>query len=131
MCATSMHYHSFSMQVGQQLERLMAARGLTQLDVANEASVSQATVSRMLRRQPQRSGAAYLRLCSYIQRQTMTAGAPDAPAVAFEAVRRVWDGSERHAAALGELIDASGLLWPALDTSEGPRSRAQTNSANG
>jgi transcriptional regulator with XRE-family HTH domain len=125
-----MHYDSFTMQAGRQLEMLMAARGLTQEAIANEAGVSQATVSRTLRRQPQRSGAAYLRLCSYIQQQSVAAGAPGAPAVAFEAVRRVWDGSERHAAALGELINASGQLWPALNTSEDCRSPAQTNSAS-
>ena len=119
------------MQPGRQLELIMAARQLTQADVAREADVSQATVSRTLHREPQRSGAAYLRLCGYIHQQIRTPGAGASPAVAFEALRRVWDGSEGHAAALVELIDASQRLWPGLASSEERQSPAQTNSASG
>src|SRR5450759_2718162 len=100
------------MHFGQRLEDLMRDRQLTQTDVAQAANVSQANVSRTLRRQPQRSGAAYLRLCSYIQVQTVPGDG--APAHLIAAVRRTWDGSERHAAALAELIQASGRLWPDL-----------------
>jgi transcriptional regulator with XRE-family HTH domain len=105
------------MRFGQRLENLMRDRQLTQGDVAAAAGVSQATVSRVLHRHPQRSGAAYLRLCSYIQAQAI----PDdgAPAHLVAAVRRTWDGSERHAAALAELIDASSRLWPDLADTEG------------
>lgn len=104
----------------------MRDRQLTQAQVAIAAKVSQATVSRMLRREPQRSGAAYLRLCSYIQQETV----PDDDGLphVIAAVRRTWDGSERHAAALAELIDASGKLWPDLADSEGRPSTAQPSS---
>lgn len=114
------------MQFGRRLENLMRDRQLTQEDVAAAAGVSQATVSRALRRQPQRSGAAYLRLCSYIQAQTV----PDngAPAHLIAAVRRTWDGSERHAAALAELIDASSRLWPDLADTEERSSTAPRSS---
>jgi transcriptional regulator with XRE-family HTH domain len=117
------------MQFGQRLESLMQARQLTQDDVAVAAGVSQATVSRVLRRQPQRSGAAYLRLCSYIQAETVPENG--APAHLIAAVRRTWDGSERHAAALAELIDASGRLWPDLADSEERPSTAPRSSAPG
>lgn len=104
----------------------MRDRKMTQKDVAIAAGISQATVSRTLRRQPQRSGAAYLKLCSYIQNETV----PDegAPAPFIAALRRTWDGSDRHAAALAALIDASGQLWPGLEyLGEGP-STAQPGS---
>lgn len=114
------------MQFGRRLEDLMRERQLTQDDVAAAAEVSQATVSRVLRRAPQRSGAAYLRLCSYIQAQTVPEdGAPDH---VIAAVRRTWDGSERHATALAELIDASSRLWPDLANTEEQSSTAQRGS---
>lgn len=34
----------------------------------------------------------------------------------LEAVWRVWDGTDDHAAALADLIDASAQLWPELST---------------
>jgi transcriptional regulator with XRE-family HTH domain len=116
------------MQVGRKLERLMQVRQLTQADVAKEAEVSQATVSRVLQRVPQRSGAAYLRLCSYIQQQPTE---DDGPEDVFAAVRRIWDGSERHAAALTELIETSRRLWPDLADAEDRRSTAQHSSGLG
>lgn len=105
---------------------LMRERQLTQADVASRANVSQATVSRMLRREPQRSGAAYLRLCGYIHQQTV----PDADGIpgVIAAVRRTWDGSEQHAAALAELIDASRKLWPDLSDTGERRSTVQPSS---
>ena len=110
----------------------MTAQQLTQTQVANAAGVSQPTVSRMLRREPQRSGKAYLRLCSYIQQQTRDLSHAAGPVVAFEALRIVWDGSERHAAALTELISASQHLWPGLATTmkEG-QSPVQSDSVTG
>lgn len=117
------------MRVGQTLERLMEIRGLNQAEVAREAGVSQATVSRLLQRAPQRSGAAYLRLCSYIQQQRLEL--PREPDDVFAAVRRVWDGSDRHAAALTELIESSERLWPGLARAEAGESTARPTSERG
>jgi transcriptional regulator with XRE-family HTH domain len=104
------------METGQMLRNLMRERQLTQADVAKHARVSQASVSRVLRRkEPQRSGAAYLRIYSYIQSQHEN---EQQPLEVFAAVRRVWDGSERHAAALRELIESSQRLWPDLAKAE-------------
>lgn len=94
----------------------MEERGLTQAQVADAAGVSQSTVSRVLRRSPQRSGSSYLRLCSWIRKQTVSDGSVPAPLLA--AVRATWDGSAGHAAALAALIEVSGQLWPALGDSE-------------
>ena len=106
----------------------MRRRHLTQAELASEAGVSQGTVSRVLRRTPKRTGRAYRRLCIYIQEQQQVSG--DDPADIIDAVRRVWDGSERHATALAELITVSRRLWPELaEGSEDSRSIAQTSSA--
>jgi transcriptional regulator with XRE-family HTH domain len=113
------------MDAGQTLQDLMRVKHLTQADVAEGAGVSQATVSRVLRRSPRRSGAAYLRVCTYIQQQQLDAR--DTPTEVFAAVRRVWDGSERHAAALTQLIDASQRLWPDLADAEERPSTAPPN----
>lgn len=117
------------MHVGQKLEEVMQRDSLTQADVALAAGVSQATVSRVLRRAPQRSGAAYLRLCSYIRKAHVED--LDGPEAVGAAVRRVWDGSQRHAAALTKLIDASGHLWPGLTDGEDRPSTTQPSCGRG
>jgi len=83
---------------------------MSQEDIARAAGVSQATVSRVLRRSSQRSGRAYRRLRTYIQ-EADASRVKEIPHVA-EALRRTWDGTDQHAAALAELIDASAKLWP-------------------
>src|ERR1019366_5651513 len=116
-----------SMDAGRRLSELMRRRHLTQLDVATAAQVSQATVSRVLHRSPKRTGLAYRGLCIYIQQQLEVDG--DGPEDVFDAVRGIWDGSERHAAALSELIVASRRLWPELaGRPEDRTSTAQPNS---
>ncbi len=99
------------MEVGQTLETLMNRNGWSQHDVANKAGVSQATVSRVLSRQPQRNGPGYRRLCVFIQD---TLGDSGDPQEALDAVKQIWDGSDEHAAALAHLIAASAELWPKL-----------------
>jgi transcriptional regulator with XRE-family HTH domain len=100
------------MDVGRTLDDLMRRRQLTQSQVAKDAGVSQPTISRVLLRSPKRRGAAYRRLCIYIQEQQQAD--KSAPEDVLDAVRRIWDGSESHAAALAELIEASKRLWPDL-----------------
>ena len=114
------------MRSGRTLAALMERHQLTQNEVAQAAGVSQATVSRILRRCPRRSGAAYLRLCSYIDLQVDVVD--DGPEDALAAVRRIWDGSAHHAAALTELIEASKRLWPDLAHAEDPQSKTQNGS---
>lgn len=92
----------------------MQSRGLTQQQVAEAAGVSQSSVSRMLKREPVRQSDAYGKLCTYIHQRAPSEGG--VPSAVLEAVWRVWDGTDDHAAALAELIDASGQLWPELST---------------
>lgn len=101
----------------------MRGRQLTQSEVAAKAGVSQATVSRVLRRSPKRTGVAYQRVCTYIHQEQLAAGG-DEPEDVFDAVRRIWDGSRRHALALAELIETSRRLWPEL--AERPEDRTST-----
>lgn len=92
----------------------MESRGLTQAQVANAAGVSQSSVSRLLKREPARQSDAYGKLCTYMHQ--WAPGDDGVPTAVLEAVWRVWDGSDDHAAALADLIDASGHLWPELST---------------
>ncbi len=68
----------------------------------------------MLKREPARQSDAYGKLCTYIHQLPPSEGG--VPRAVLEAVWRVWDGTDNHAAALAELIDASGQLWPELST---------------
>ena len=106
----------------------MAERNMTQGDVAAAAGVSQSTVSRVLQREPQRSGAGYLRLCSWMRQQTVPDGL--APAEIMTALRETWDGSDGHAAALAALIEASAKIWPGLADLEERSSTTQPGSAH-
>jgi predicted transcriptional regulator len=105
-----MHQYAFIIDLGQTLATLMQDWNMSQKDVALAAGVSQASVSRFLRHRSQRSGQAYRRLCTYI-READASRVKEIPHVG-EALRRTWDGTDQHAAALAELIDASAKLWP-------------------
>ncbi len=102
------------MELGRTLEAFMDRTNMSQRDVAEAAGISQASVSRVLRRKYQRSGKAYRRLFIYIQ-EAEAAPVNEIPHVG-DALRRTWDGTNDHAAALAELIDASVKLWPELAT---------------
>lgn len=45
------------------------------------------------------------------------------PQEVLDALRRIWDGSHEHAAALATLIRASGELWPDLSDKPGVHDR--------
>jgi transcriptional regulator with XRE-family HTH domain len=92
-----------------EIRALMRTRGLTQAELAREAGVSQATVSRALQHPTIRTGQARARLFNYIQKKR-----PRLPEVAAAAIATTWDGTDAHAQALAELILVSGQLWPKL-----------------
>jgi len=100
------------MDLSDVIADLLEREGISQSILAARAGVNQATVSRVLRRQPARRTAAYARLCSYMQQYAAGTTASVNPALG--AVRETWDGSEEHAAALARLILASRELWPGL-----------------
>lgn len=81
---------------------------MTQSELAREAGISQASVSRATIGKPERTGRARARLFNYMQ-QAQAAAEP-----ALAAVTETWDGSDEHAQALAKLILASGELWPRM-----------------
>lgn len=91
------------------LRAFMQSGGMSQAQLADEAGVSQATVSRALEKPIVRMGRARRRLFIYIQQRR-----PPVPEVAASAIVSTWDGSEAHAQALADLILVSGRLWPRL-----------------
>jgi transcriptional regulator with XRE-family HTH domain len=91
---------------------LLEREGISQKVLAERAGIHQATVSRALRRQPQRKTVAYAKLCKYMQEDATTTISFSNPVM--DALRDTWDGSDEHAAALARLIVASSELWPTL-----------------
>src|SRR5687768_6764101 len=88
---------------------LLEREGISQKVLAERAGIHQATVSRALKRQPQRRTAAYARLCKCMQEDaTATIGTSNP---VMDALRDTWDGSDEHAAALAKLIVATRELW--------------------
>lgn len=98
------------MDLSDVIIELLEHEGISQKVLAERAKVDQSTVSRALKRQPSRRTAAYARLCRYMQQYA--AGGLTSTNPALDAVRKTWDGSAEHAAALAKLILASDELWP-------------------
>jgi predicted transcriptional regulator len=82
--------------------------GITQQELARRASVSQATVSRAVAGLPDMRAVARRKLFHYIHERARER----MPDVVSTAVRRVWDGSDVHAAALARIIEATADLRP-------------------
>lgn len=92
------------------LKTTLAARKISQNALATAAGVDQATVSRILRKCPQRAGPAFSRLCIYATNIDEDGLRPD-PSDSedlMNALRDVWNGSDEHAEALAEIIRAAG-----------------------
>jgi transcriptional regulator with XRE-family HTH domain len=100
-------------QDSARLEKIMAARGWSQEQVAEAAGVSQSTVSRALRKGPQRNGRARIAIFTFVEnelnRATIAGTGRDQVLGAFD---RIWDGSVLHAAAVVKVIEALVDLRP-------------------
>ena len=94
------------------LKTQIALRRLTQSEVATQAGVDQATVSRILARCPRRNGKAFYRLCNYALMPSSRKKRfdPRDNGEMMEALRDVWDGTDDHAEAIAGLIRAAGYL---------------------
>lgn len=93
------------------LAELVRTRKLTQQELAAESGVHQSQVSRILSGSPKRPSRNVQRLCSYAERRREQSradrgGLLDPPQALSRALSRVWDGSEEHAKALADLLDA-------------------------
>jgi len=98
------------------LRTFMARDGVNQVQVAKNAGVSQATISRALKGSPERRGKARVRLFTYV-RAELARQKHDGQALAevVRAFEGIWDGSEVHASAVARVIDAMDGLLPKKD----------------
>ena len=96
------------------LREYMRRRGLTQAQLSEKSKVSQATVSRALRGEPQRKGAARSRLFNFVEidEYAIQRCQTEAHARVLGAIERVWDRSEAHLDAIIRVIDALSGLGP-------------------
>jgi transcriptional regulator with XRE-family HTH domain len=101
------------MDLARAINDLLTLEGITQEQLAYRAGVSQATVSRAMKKDAVRSGRARARLCKYMQGQAATRRSQSDDPVG-NALAETWDGSPEHAQALAILIRASRELWPIL-----------------
>lgn len=98
------------------LKRVMASKKLSQLSIARESNVSQATISRALRGEQKRGGRAFSRLAGYLEAQdsewkmnnTSTKMNDDI----LSAIEEVWDETDVHARQIAVVIRALSGLKP-------------------
>lgn len=98
--------------MAKQLLEFMRVNHLSQNDIAKEANVSQASVSRALRRGPQRQGKANTKLFIYMQQRSGLGSSRKGAGVVADAFEAIWDRSEAHAIAIARIIKASDGLRP-------------------
>jgi DNA-binding XRE family transcriptional regulator len=97
--------------------------GLSQAELAKKAGVSQPTISRCIRNRRERFSSQCRKLVAYIRAHKRTSSRPNyTPGVnrVTNAFARIWDGSDAHARAIANVIDAMVDLRPA-DTRRGKR----------
>jgi len=99
-----------SAKLGRSLREYMRERGFTQTDIADKADVDQATVSRFLKKPPQRASGANQRLCNYAESVLSEAAENGDRAAAQRALEVCWDISEAHARAASKILDALAEL---------------------
>src|SRR5437867_2825284 len=95
------------------LNAFMEAENLTQVELAKASNVSQSTVSRALRELPKRSSKERARLFkyAYIQLQPVREVTVVGKDRVLDALNKIWDCSEAHAAAVAKIIEAlEGVL---------------------
>jgi predicted transcriptional regulator len=96
-----------------QLRVILPTLGLTQPEIALAAGVSQAAVSRILAKCPDRTGQAFKKICIYAEaRLPETQRALPLPIEEeslVSAINEVWNGTPEHARALAEMIRAAGF----------------------
>lgn len=93
---------------------ILRDRGVTQEQVAAAVGASQSQVSRILAGKGLRRSRLFEEVCLYAERMNggVTAEAVRSNDDLIEAVRKVWDGSDRHAKALSIVIRSMAGLCP-------------------
>lgn len=106
-----MEYASIQDRV-QQARAILRAAGITQEQAAAQAGCTQSQVSRILQGKIARETTTAVRLCIYAENVAgRTSGPPSKGRDAIDlAVAQVWDGSESHAHAVADLLNAVARL---------------------
>jgi DNA-binding LacI/PurR family transcriptional regulator len=99
-----------SATLGSGLRAFMREHRYTQAYVAEQAKVDQATVSRFLKKPPQRVTSATRRLCSYAQSVLSKADMTGDQAAAQNALQVCWNKSDAHAQATSKILNALAEL---------------------
>jgi len=84
----------------------MREQRYTQAYVAEKAQVDQGTVSRFLKKPPQRATSATQRLCSYAESVLPKAGMTGDQTSAQNALDVCWNKSDAHAQATSKILNA-------------------------
>ena len=95
-----------SAKLGRDLSGYMREHRLTQAQIAENADVDQATVSRFLKKPPQRATVASQRICKYAE-SVLPKGDQSA---AQRALEICWNKSEAHAQAASKILNALAEL---------------------
>jgi tellurite resistance protein len=82
----------------------------TQAYIAEQAKVDQATVSRFLKKPPQRVTVANQKLCNYAELVVSGASDQQDQSAAQRALEICWNKSEIHAEAVSKILDALAEL---------------------
>jgi hypothetical protein len=100
-----------SAQLSLRLESYMRENRYTQAYIAEKTSVDQATVSRFLKKPPQRATLASQKLCNYAKAlPPADSGLNDRHAKAQMVLELCWNKSEAHGRAASKILDALAEL---------------------
>ena len=100
-----------SAKLSSKLETYMRENRYTQAHIAEKADVDQATVSRFLKKPPQRATVASQKLCNYARALPLSdASLNDKQAVAHKVIELCWNKSEAHGQAASKILDALAEL---------------------
>ena len=116
-----MQYDALIVQsCSDQLRDFIRKKRLSQARLADQAGVSQSTVSRALSGTLERHGTARSKLFTYaLIDESKTSSASRGKRRVIRAFDTIWDGSESHAAAIAKIIEALADLRPAKPTKQG------------
>jgi transcriptional regulator with XRE-family HTH domain len=96
--------------LGRDLRAYMQEHGETQADIAEKASVNQATVSRFLKKPSQRVTVASQRLCKYAETVLKGDDLQPEKTVALRALEECLNKSDAHAKAASKILSALAEL---------------------
>lgn len=99
----------------EELARQVAARRVTQKEIAQDSGVDQSQVSRILAGSAKRESHNVQRLCRYARSIRTAPGVADLGRRQIDnAVDKLWDGSTAHARAIAKALDSMAAVQRAF-----------------